>query len=163
MPARRRVGDPYRDGHCERMPEVGRRFYEHVLEKTISRLATYLEARVAAKDLAIDDCQLAAAQFMLMCQASLFLPFVFQAAPPPSPSAWRKWLKAQGGFSRGVSDQARLRPSPRRARLLNLTFRHILSNRQMSARTRILDAAMLVFRRHGFRRSSIEQRRRPPA
>jgi len=27
----------------------------------------------------------------------------------------------------------------------------------MSARTRILDAAMLVFRRHGFRRSSIEQ------
>jgi AcrR family transcriptional regulator len=69
---------------AERMPEVGRRFYEHVLEKTISRLATYLEARVAAKDLAIDDCQLAAAQFMLMCQASLFLPFIFQAAPPPS-------------------------------------------------------------------------------
>src|SRR5260221_14587551 len=27
----------------------------------------------------------------------------------------------------------------------------------MNARTRILDAAMLVFRRHGFRRSSIEQ------
>src|SRR5712691_11856175 len=27
----------------------------------------------------------------------------------------------------------------------------------MKARTRILDAAMLVFRRHGFRRSSIEQ------
>src|SRR6185437_16107785 len=27
----------------------------------------------------------------------------------------------------------------------------------MSASTRILDAAMLVFRRHGFRRSSIEQ------
>ena len=27
----------------------------------------------------------------------------------------------------------------------------------MGARTRILDAAMLVFRRHGFRRSSIEQ------
>jgi AcrR family transcriptional regulator len=69
---------------AERMPEVGRRFYEHVLEKTISRLATYLEARVAAKDLAIDDCLLAASQFMLMCQASLFLPFVFQAAPPPS-------------------------------------------------------------------------------
>jgi AcrR family transcriptional regulator len=69
---------------AERMPEVGRRFYEHVLEKTISRLATYLEARVAAKDLAIDDCQLAAAQFMLMCQASLFLPFIFQAAPAPS-------------------------------------------------------------------------------
>jgi AcrR family transcriptional regulator len=69
---------------AERMPEVGRRFYEQVLEKTISRLAAYLEARVQARDLAIDDCQLAAAQFMQMCQASLFLPFVFQAAPPPS-------------------------------------------------------------------------------
>src|ERR1700720_3195487 len=69
---------------AERMPEVGRRYYENVLEKTINRLAAYLEAHVAAKDLAIDDCQLAASQFMLMCQASLFLPFVFQAAPPPS-------------------------------------------------------------------------------
>jgi AcrR family transcriptional regulator len=69
---------------AERMPEVGRSFYEQVLEKTISRLAAYLEARVAARDLVIDDCQLAASQFMMTCQASLFLPFVFQAAPPPS-------------------------------------------------------------------------------
>jgi AcrR family transcriptional regulator len=69
---------------AERMPDVGRRYYERVLEKTISRLAIYLDARVRAKDLAIEDCQLAASQFMLMCQASLFLPFIFQAAPPPS-------------------------------------------------------------------------------
>jgi hypothetical protein len=68
---------------AERMPEVGRRFYEHVLEKTISRLADYLRAHVRPNDLAIDDCQLAAAQFIQMCQASLFLPFVFQAAPAP--------------------------------------------------------------------------------
>ena len=70
---------------AERMPEVGRRFYERVLEKTINRLALYLEAHVAEGELAIDDCQLAASQFMLMCQASLFLPFIFQAAPAPSP------------------------------------------------------------------------------
>ncbi len=69
---------------AERMPEVGRRFYEQVLEKTIERLAVYLDAHVKAGDLAIDDCQLAASQFMLMCQASLFLPIIFQAAPPPS-------------------------------------------------------------------------------
>jgi AcrR family transcriptional regulator len=69
---------------AERMPEVGRRYYEHVLEKTIGRLAAYLEAHVTHGDLAIDDCQLAASQFMMMCQASLFLPFIFQAAPPPS-------------------------------------------------------------------------------
>src|SRR5476651_1780624 len=53
---------------AERMPEVGRRYYEHVLEKTIGRLAAYLEAHVASGDLAIDDCQLAASQFMMMCQ-----------------------------------------------------------------------------------------------
>ncbi len=49
---------------AERMPEVGRRYYENVLEKTINRLAAYLEARVEASDLAIADCQLAASQFM---------------------------------------------------------------------------------------------------
>jgi AcrR family transcriptional regulator len=69
---------------AERMPEVGRRFYEHVLENRINRLAGYLDARVKAKDLTIDDCKLAASQFMQMCQASLFLPFIFQAAPAPS-------------------------------------------------------------------------------
>jgi AcrR family transcriptional regulator len=69
---------------AERMPEVGRRYYERVLEHLIDRLATYLGARVKAKELAIEDCQLAASQFMLTCQASLFLPFIFQAAAPPS-------------------------------------------------------------------------------
>ena len=69
---------------AERMPDVGRRYYENVLEKTVNGLACYLEAHVAARDLAIDDCQLAASQFMLTCQAALFLPFIFQAAPPPS-------------------------------------------------------------------------------
>jgi len=70
---------------AERMPDVGRRYYAHVLEHTIGRVADYLDARVKAKELAIADCQLAAAQFMQMCQASLFLPFIFQAAPSPSP------------------------------------------------------------------------------
>jgi AcrR family transcriptional regulator len=69
---------------AERMPDVGRRFYEHVLEKTISRLAEYLRVHVKPGDLAIDDCQLAASQFIEICKATLFLPFVFQAAPAPS-------------------------------------------------------------------------------
>jgi AcrR family transcriptional regulator len=69
---------------AERMPEVGRRFYENVLQKTIGLLADYLKARVQSGDLAIEDCHLAASQFILMCQASLFLPFVFQIAPAPS-------------------------------------------------------------------------------
>jgi AcrR family transcriptional regulator len=89
---------------AERMPEVGRRYYEHVLEKTIDRLAAYLRVHVESGEIAIDDCTLAASQFMLMCQASLFLPFIFQAAPAPSEekitqvieSATRMFLSAYG-------------------------------------------------------------------
>jgi AcrR family transcriptional regulator len=69
---------------AERMPEVGRRYYANVLEKLVNHLADYLKARVATGDLKIDDCGLAASQFMEVCKASLFLPFVFQAAPAPS-------------------------------------------------------------------------------
>jgi AcrR family transcriptional regulator len=68
---------------AERMPEVGRRFYNNVVSLTIARLAGYLEARAARGDLAIADCQLAASQFMQMCQVP-FMPFIFQAAPAPS-------------------------------------------------------------------------------
>jgi AcrR family transcriptional regulator len=94
---------------AERMPDVGRRYYEHVLELTISRLSGYLDVHVASGDLTIDDCHLAASQFMQMCQASLFLPFIFQAAPAPSPeqiakvvdSATRMFLAAYRAKVRG--------------------------------------------------------------
>jgi AcrR family transcriptional regulator len=69
---------------AERMPEVGRRFYDNVVSLTITRLAAYLEVHVASGDLEIGDCQLAATQFMQLCQASLFMPFLFQAAPAPT-------------------------------------------------------------------------------
>jgi AcrR family transcriptional regulator len=89
---------------AERMPEVGRRYYERVLQKTINRLAGHLGVHQKAGELAIDDRELAASQFLLTCQASLFLPFIFQAAPPPSPdrvaeviaSAVRMFLAAYG-------------------------------------------------------------------
>src|SRR6516162_9709193 len=72
-------------GIAEPMPEVGRRYYARALEQNINRLAAYLEVHVKTGELAIDDCQLAAAQFPLMCLATLFLPWIFQAAPAPSP------------------------------------------------------------------------------
>jgi AcrR family transcriptional regulator len=89
---------------AERMPEVGRRYYERVLQKTIDRLAGHLQLHERAGELVIADRELAASQFLLMCQASLFLPFIFQAAPPPSParvtevieSAVRMFLAAYG-------------------------------------------------------------------
>jgi AcrR family transcriptional regulator len=69
---------------AERMPEVGRRFYNNVIAHTINQLAAYLEARTRLGELAIEDYPLAASQFMEMCKGSLFLPFIFQAAPAPS-------------------------------------------------------------------------------
>jgi AcrR family transcriptional regulator len=69
---------------AERMPEVGRRFYENVVALKVRKLAAYLGAHVAAGDLAIEDCELAATQFMQMCQATLFQPFIFQVSPAPS-------------------------------------------------------------------------------
>jgi AcrR family transcriptional regulator len=69
---------------AERMPDVGRRFYDRVLAHTINRLAEFLDARVQAGEVVIEDTALAATQFMQLCQASLFQPFIFQAAPAPS-------------------------------------------------------------------------------
>ena len=69
---------------AERMPEVGRSFYHNVIAVTIARLAAYLETRARLGDLAIDDFPLASMQFMQLCQASLFMPFIFQAAPAPT-------------------------------------------------------------------------------
>jgi len=69
---------------AERMPEVGRRFYDNVLARTVNRFAAYLEARVQSGELVIDDVELAAWQFMQMCQATLFQAFIFQAKPAPS-------------------------------------------------------------------------------
>lgn len=71
---------------AERMPEVGRRFYENVIALTNRRFAEYLDARVEAKELAIDNTELAAMQFMMMCQATLFQPYIFQAKPAPTPA-----------------------------------------------------------------------------
>jgi hypothetical protein len=86
------------------MPEVGRRFYDDVIAMTIGRLAAYLDSRCAKGELTIDDTTLAASQFMEMCKATLFLPYIFQAAAAPSPeqiaqpvdSATRVFLAAYG-------------------------------------------------------------------
>jgi AcrR family transcriptional regulator len=69
---------------AERMPEIGRRFYETGPARGIAKLAAYLEAQVAAGLLTIEDCELAAAQFMDACQSTLFKPVLFNFAPPPS-------------------------------------------------------------------------------
>ena len=69
---------------ADRMPEIGRKFYEHGPADGIRRLAAHLSEQTAAGVLAVGDCEVAAAQFMESCHAMLFKPIVFNFAPAPS-------------------------------------------------------------------------------
>lgn len=69
---------------ADRMPEIGKAFYETGPMVGIGRMRAYLEAQVAAGVLAIDDCEIAASQFLDSCQSTLFKPVLFNFAPPPS-------------------------------------------------------------------------------
>ncbi len=68
---------------AERMPDVGRSFYETGPARGIAHLASYLETQVAAGILSVADCELAAAQFLESCKSTLFMPLLlnFGAAP----------------------------------------------------------------------------------
>ncbi len=70
---------------ADRMPEIGKQFYESGPACGIGTLAAYIKAQVDAGVLAVDDCEVAAAQFLEACQATLFKPVLFNFAPPPSP------------------------------------------------------------------------------
>jgi AcrR family transcriptional regulator len=67
----------------ERMPDVGRRFYETGPATGMGRVAAYIEAQVAAGVLEVEDVDVAAAQFLESCTATIAKPilFGFGAAP----------------------------------------------------------------------------------
>jgi AcrR family transcriptional regulator len=68
---------------ADRMPEIGKVFYETGPACGIGRVADYLRAQTEAGVLAVDDCEVAAAQFLESCQATLFKPVLFNFAPAP--------------------------------------------------------------------------------
>ena len=70
---------------AERMPDIGRKVYETGPAVGIAKVAAYLQAQVDAGVLAIDDCEVAAAQFIESCHATMFKPVLFNFAPPPTP------------------------------------------------------------------------------
>jgi AcrR family transcriptional regulator len=69
---------------ADRMPEIGKRFYEAGPAEGIARLAAYIDAQIKAGVLEVEDSKVAAAQFMESTQAMLFKPIVFNFAPAPS-------------------------------------------------------------------------------
>jgi len=70
---------------AERMPELGRRFYESGPARGIARLAAYIAAQVDAGLLVVEDCEIAAAQLMEACQAMIFKSMVFNFVRQPDP------------------------------------------------------------------------------
>ena len=69
---------------ADRMPEIGKVFYETGPAVGIGLVADYLRAQTDAGVLAVDDCEIAASQFLEACKATMILPvlFNFRAAPP---------------------------------------------------------------------------------
>ncbi len=70
-----------------KFPNVGRAFYESGPLFGRRRLAEYLDRQVAAGHLAIDDTELAAAQFLELCKARYYIEATLGVAPPPGSAA----------------------------------------------------------------------------
>jgi AcrR family transcriptional regulator len=91
---------------ADRMPEVGRQFYESGPAVGIGKLSAYLKAQVEVGVLQIEpaDCDIVAGQFLESCLATTFKPVLFNFAPPPPQDridhvvgiAVRAFMKAYG-------------------------------------------------------------------
>ena len=69
---------------ADRKPEIGKKFYEAGPACGIGMLAAYIKTQVDAGVLKVEDCEIAAAQFLDACQSTMFKPVLFNFAPPPS-------------------------------------------------------------------------------
>jgi AefR-like transcriptional repressor, C-terminal domain len=68
----------------DRMPEIGAEFYETGPAEGVRKLCHYLQSQVAAGILIIEDCEIAAAQFLDSCVATILKPLLFNASDPPT-------------------------------------------------------------------------------
>ena len=74
---------------AERMPEIGRAYYESGPARGISLMSNYLRHQVERGVLAIADCEIVAAQLIESLQATLFKPMLFNFGKPPTPERIR--------------------------------------------------------------------------
>jgi AcrR family transcriptional regulator len=68
----------------ERMPAIGKMFYETGPAVGVATLRCYLEAQVDAGYLEVDDCEVAAAQFLDSCRATIFKRLLFNTGDVPT-------------------------------------------------------------------------------
>ncbi len=82
-------------GVAERMPDLGRDFYERGPMQGAQRLADFLSRKCAEGLLEIDDPMLAAVQFLDLCQSTLVRPRLFNAhREPPGEGEIRRVVAA---------------------------------------------------------------------
>lgn len=72
-------------GVAERMPDVGREFFEAGPKRTAVALAKLIDHHVAAGRLRVPDSYLAAAQFLELAQTTVFRPRLYGATTEPPP------------------------------------------------------------------------------
>jgi hypothetical protein len=69
---------------ADRAPEMGRTFYETGPAVGQAKLKEYIEQQVKAGILKVEDCEVAAAQFMESCHATMFKPVIFNFGKAPT-------------------------------------------------------------------------------
>ena len=74
---------------ADRMPSIGKKFYETGPADGIAKLAAIWRRRPKPACSRSSDCEVAAAQFMESCHATLFKPVLFNFAPAPAPERVR--------------------------------------------------------------------------
>lgn len=70
-------------GVAEKFPAIGKAYLSAGQEAGVARLSTWLRAKVERGELAIDDYELAAWQFMIGCHSLIVMPMLFGGAPQP--------------------------------------------------------------------------------
>ena len=81
-------------GAVAKFPQIGRAFHEAGPAFAAARLSSYLSAQVAGGLLEIEDCKLAAQQFLDLCISGLFKQVLFAVSDTPSPPAIRANVEA---------------------------------------------------------------------
>jgi len=73
-----------------RMPEIGSEFYQRGPQLCADKIAAYLRAQVEAGEVAIEDCETAAAQFIELAQAGVMRKLLFGMTDTPTPEEIRR-------------------------------------------------------------------------
>jgi AcrR family transcriptional regulator len=81
-----------------RMPEIGAEFYGRGPQLCAEQIALYLESQVKAGVLVIDDCEVAASQFMELAQTGILRKLLFGIVTTPNQAEIRARVESAVAF-----------------------------------------------------------------